>query len=261
MTAADGSVLPASAGAASAADSIIPNMPTLWIRAVGGGIKVLNNAPAAAPSAAEPGVRIKAKKSNKGIPKTDAELWAAFDKQQQEEKLLEEKKAAKALRKAGGQAGGAAVEDVFANIPLTGVKITLEQTSEPFRIKEDEINRTLMAQILQVEKDNLKKEMAKPKEEAKKKIVAKVVAKKPHTKHSWYITHDTYMFHLHQPNLMSPLFDLPSDRQILFGPYESKLDKQEAKVWEQPVFRPLENVFLPEVFCRSQKDLSVPRSR
>ena len=42
---------------------LLPNIPALWVRSQDGGIRVLNNnAPAAAPSAVEPGIRVKAKK-------------------------------------------------------------------------------------------------------------------------------------------------------------------------------------------------------
>ena len=241
--------------AASLIEPILPNMPTLWVRSENGGIKVLNNTPAAAPSAAEPGVRIKAKKNMKGAPTNDTDLWAAFEKQQNEEKQQKEKKTVKVSKRKSSKVSNKMV----VSVPATGVKISLEENSESIKMKEDEITRTLLEQSLKFEKQNSKKEsaiakQAKLKEDPKKKVAPRSPFRKVTTDHhAHYITHDTYMFHLHQPHLMSPLFKLPSERRMLFGQYDEKLEFFEKKVQQKYIFRPMESAFLP-----AKVDLSIP---
>ncbi|KAJ3305096.1 hypothetical protein HDV03_002023 [Kappamyces sp. JEL0829] len=250
------------------------NTPALWIRSVTGAIKLIDAPAAVAPSAIEPqeppNAKIAVKK--RGKTRNDSDM-AAFEKQQAElakrspNPLLAQKTRKSFYKPTSADAGTPIyatfnVDDVLTGMPMIGVKISLDQSIEPSKMKEEDIAKTLLAQTMQLEKDKEKrhqeKEVKKPKEEpVKKKEKAVVVPKKrvPLDHHTRHITHATYMFHLHQPNLMSPLFELPSQRQVLFGPLDSLVDGAEAKAWEGPVFRNPENVFLPtEVPSRIQID-------
>lgn len=259
------------ANGASPVAPVADGMPALWIRAVDGNIKhIADPAAAAAPSAVDPGVHLKNAKKLKGI-KNDADLWAAFERQQQEEAAAQLWKKPplagkgkmdrmKSFRKGGASQAGITVEDVLANIPLSGVKISLEQTVESKTMKEEDIAKTLASQAEKERKDQTsKKEKEKEKHIVEKK--PQTIPFKPKRKkqehHLWYINHDTYMFHLHQPGLTGPLFKLASDRQILFGAYDSKLDAAEAKVAQQRTFRVMESLVLPDE--RNSVDLSLPR--
>jgi hypothetical protein len=209
------------------------NLPALWVRSMTGAVKLLDR-PDAAPSA-------EFQKPKKTLQSsTDPILFEAFRRQQLEMKGRESKKDRKrgSIFKLSSQDGQGSnplyfssnVDDALSNMSMMGmgVKISTDQGSEPSKIKEEDINRTLLAQ--ETEKDKEKRPNKKKDSEvigsstsSRKPLMRKKRVQNNH--HTRHITHHTYMFHLHHPNLMSSLFDLPIEKTILLGCYDVAYSK------------------------------------
>jgi hypothetical protein len=230
------------------------NMPALWIRAADGGIKLLDSA-----SPAPITDSVAADKKGKGKKgKQDKNLFAEFEKQQAE--LAKADKRKKSFYKPSSSDKAAYttfnVDYELKSLTFTGVRITLDQNTEAIKMKDEDIQKQLLKQTQELEKEKRTVDKERKKDEHKtKKGPHHPTVRKRGQHHSRNITNTTYLFHLYQPNLMSPLFDLVNDRDILFGSFEGNLDYLERKCWERPLFRGIDHTYLPERVI----DLSMPR--
>ncbi|KAJ3277034.1 hypothetical protein HDV01_000086 [Terramyces sp. JEL0728] len=240
-------------------------IPTLWIRGGNGIVHLLEKPPDAEAAVAPSAEKKKGKRRKKKLRKTDSfKDFYETNKKPTAHGRSRSGSTKSFFKPDSGKKTGPVYaaflinEEMLKLSTAVGVKITLDAYVEP---SKEEKKESVLESIGIVPHDEILMDMnvafhSKPSKidllpqmgmKEKKREPAPVVRKKPVFKAKTKgLKKGTYMHHTPHPNLMTPLFDLPPIRQILYGPFQDKVERVVLEVRKPVMYRGQEQLIFPD---------------
>ncbi|KAJ3326044.1 hypothetical protein HDV06_002429 [Boothiomyces sp. JEL0866] len=238
-------------------------IPSLWIRGGNGVVHLLDKPPDPEPVIAPSAEKKKGKRKKKKLKKTDSfkDFYEANKKAAARTRSGSSKSFYKpdSGKKTGPVYAAFLInEEMLKLSTAVGVKITLDAYVEPTEDKKDgtlegigiaasedslmDINAAFHSKQGKIE---LLPQMGiKDKKRDTVPIIRRRAILKAKTRHGF--KKDTYMHHTPHPNLMTPLFNLPPIKHMLYGPYENQVERVVNEVRKPVKYRGQEQLIFPE---------------